>query len=199
MDTCRNDRRRFTVIILAVAFVSLSACGADQSGDNPPRVPPDGSGSNGATVPLDTPAVMRTHADGQPGVVAVVDLRIGVHDGFDRIVFEFAGDGVAGWDLRYVDTAYAQGSGFVIDLAGDAVLAIALHNVTLPPELPADISRWDQDRVAPPPGSIIQELLHDTIFEGTQTFFVGLDAERAFRIGRFTDPQRIVIDVLREQ
>ncbi|TVR37187.1 MAG: hypothetical protein EA388_02160 [Nitriliruptor sp.] len=136
--------------------------------------------------------------DGSTGVVAVTDVRVGTHDGFDRVVFEIEGDGVAGWSVRYVDEATSQGSGEPIEVAGDVTLAVALSNVTLPPELPAEIERWEEERIEAPEGAVINEVVQDTIFEGIQTFFVGLDAEAGFLIDRFEDPQRVVIDVVHD-
>ncbi len=133
-------------------------------------------------------------ADGEFGVLAVTDVRTATHDGFDRVVFQLEGEGIVGWDVRYVDEATSQGSGQPIEVAGDAILAVSLSNLTLPPELPDDIVRWDEGRLEGT-GVVVQEVVEDTIFEGIQSFFVGLDGERAFLIERFEDPQRVVIDL----
>jgi len=198
----RTSRSKLFITAVA-ALLAFSACSEDQSAD----VDPDDTGTTAQpdsrpddeTPTLDTPATTRAQRDGEPGVVAVIDVRIETHEDFTRIVFELAGDGIAGWDLRYVDGAHSQGSGHEVKIAGDAVLAISLHNITLPPELPDDIDRWQEDAVTPPSGSTIRAFIHDTIYEGTQLFFVGLDEERVFRIERFADPQRIVIDIPHEQ
>jgi hypothetical protein len=148
--------------------------------------------------PIDGEATTEAAYDGEFGTVAVTDVRVATHPGFDRLVFEIEGDGIAGWDLRYVDEATAQGSGEPIEVEGEAILAVALHNVTLPPELPEDIDRWDEDRLEGSADGVIAEVVHDTIYEGIQTFFVGLDDERPFLIERFDDPQRVVIDIPRD-
>lgn len=139
-------------------------------------------------------AATEASADGGFSTLAVTDVRVATHDGFARLVFQLEGDGIAGWDLRYVDEATSQGSGEPIEVGGETVLSIALSNITLPPDLPDDIERWDEDRVAGTDG-VIAEVVHDTIFEGIQTFFAGLDEERPFLIERFDDPQRVVIDI----
>lgn len=202
----RASHSSWFVTMLAALFV-FSACSGEQPVDTDrddtsttaqPDQAPNETRPNDGTPMLDTATATSAQRDGEAGVVAVTDVRVATHENFTRVVFELAGDGVAGWDLRYVDSAHAQGSGYAIELAGDAVLAIALHNITLPPELPADIDRWQKDTVTPPPDSMIRGFVHDTIFEGMRTFFVGLDQERAFRIDRFGDPQRIVIDIPHE-
>jgi hypothetical protein len=161
----------------------------------PEEAPPEEEDPVDGAAPLDGEETTEASDDGEVGVVAVTDVRVGTHPGFDRLVFEIEGDGVAGWDLRYVDEATSQGRGEPIEVEGEAVLAVSLHNVTLPPELPEEIDRWDADRVEGPVDGVIHEVVHDTIFEGVQGFFVGLDSERAFIIDRFEDPQRVVIDI----
>jgi hypothetical protein len=136
-------------------------------------------------------------AEGEWGTLAVTDVRVATHDGFDRIVFETDGDGVPGWFVEYAE-ATAQGSGEPVEVEGDVTLRVAVTMVTLPPELPEGIEPWDGQRLDGPAGGVVLELVEDTIFEGHHTFFVGLDDERPFLVERFTDPDRVVIDVLHE-
>jgi hypothetical protein len=58
--------------------------------------------------------------------VTVRDIRLGRQDGFDRGVFEVGGTGTPGWDARYVEAASSQGSGEAVDVAGAAILQVAL-------------------------------------------------------------------------
>lgn len=175
--------------------------GSDEPTDEDPaegsEQPAEDDGSTDPEGPdrIDGEQTAEASDEGQPGVVAVTDVRVGTHADFDRLVFEVEGDGVAGWDVRYVEEARSQGSGESIEVAGDAVLSVALRNVTLPPDLPDDIQRWDEDRIDGPEDGIIVEVVNDTIFEGMQTVFVGLDQERPFIIDRLEDPQRVVIDI----
>jgi hypothetical protein len=135
--------------------------------------------------------------DGEPGTLAVTDVRVGTHDGFDRIVFETDGDGTPGWFVEYAE-ATAQGSGEPVEVEGEVTLRVAITMVTLPPDLPDDLEPWDGERLDGPAGGIVLEVVEDTIFEGHHTFFVGLDEERPFLVERFDDPDRVVIDVPHE-
>lgn len=129
--------------------------------------------------------------------VVVTDVRLGAHPGFDRIVFEVAGEGEAGWRIGYTDDPRAQGSGAPIEVPGDAVLGMTLTNVALPGDAPDGVQPWDgPDRQQLPGASTLQALVEDTVFEGHHTFFAGLDAERPFAVSRLSSPQRIVVDVL---
>jgi hypothetical protein len=133
--------------------------------------------------------------DGEAGTLAVTDVRVATHDGFDRVVFETEGDGVPGWFVDHGD-ATSQGSGEPVEVDGEVTLRVAVNMVTLPPDLPDDIEPWDGERLDGPAGGVVAEVVDDTIFEGIHLFFVGLDAERSFVVERFDDPHRIVLDVL---
>ncbi|MFO7777407.1 MAG: hypothetical protein R6V28_03545 [Nitriliruptoraceae bacterium] len=182
--------------------------GDEGDGDEGEPTDGDGDGDDGdddggqaddgdsSLAPLDgDPTTEPREATGEPGTFAVTEVRLGQHDGFDRVVFELAGDGSAGWLVEYVDQARAQGSGATVEVDGDAVLRVAIRNVPLPPDLPDTIEVWDQDRVRAPSGGVVTEVVNDTIFEGQHTFFIGTTGEQPFLIERLEDPQRVVIDV----
>src|SRR5690349_2048495 len=44
----------------------------------------------------------------------LVDVRLGEHDGFDRVVLELSGTTVPGWGVAWSDEAVADGSGDVV-------------------------------------------------------------------------------------
>lgn len=126
-------------------------------------------------------------------IVAVQDVRTGVHDGFDRVVLDLAGDGRAGWQVEYVAEPASQGSGEEVSLRGDAALQVRVFNTTYPPDAPGEV--YDGPSRIDVAGAAVTEVVDDKIFEGQHVFFVGVDRERPFRVFRLDDPQRIVIDV----
>ncbi len=134
------------------------------------------------------------------GRFIVTDVRVGTHDGFDRLTVELDGEGEAGWFTELTDEPTSQGSGEPIEFEGDIALWLAASTVTLPGDAPEGVdgdARVDVDlTVAGPEGGVITEVVGDTLFEGIQTFAIGLDQERPYRIDRLEDPERIVIDVL---
>jgi hypothetical protein len=151
---------------------------------------------DGGVEPLaGDPTTERREEAGSAGTLAVTDVRIGQHDGFDRVVFDLDGDGEPGWFVEYVDEAVEQGRGQSIEVEGDGTLQVAIRNVTLPPELPDDIEVWDDERVAAPDGGTVLEVVDDSIFEGQHVVFVGTTGENGFLIERFEDPQRVVLDI----
>lgn len=136
--------------------------------------------------------------EGQPQapMVSVTDVRVGRHDGFDRVVFEIAGEGLAGWNVRYVDEARAAGSGFPIEVDGQAVLAVNLTNISLPPDAPEGIEPWDgPERIRPQGRGPLVEVVEDTVYEGHHTFFVGVTGTVPFQVRRLESPQRVVLDI----
>jgi hypothetical protein len=150
---------------------------------------------DGGVEPLaGEPTTGPADADGEAGTLAVTDVRLASHEGFDRIVFETEGDGVPGWFVEHGE-ATSQGSGAPVEVDGDANLRVAIDLVTLPPDLPDHLQVWEGERLDGPRGGVVAEVVEDTIFEGIHLFFVGLDRERGFVVDRLEDPDRVVVDV----
>jgi hypothetical protein len=149
-------------------------------------------------APLDVEATTgQQEEDGEPPMVSVTDVRVAHHGDFDRVVFEIGGDGRAGWGVLYQDEARSQGKGDEVDVAGDAVLEVAVRNVAMPFDAPEDVEAYDgPERIDGPGDGVLREVVEDTIFEGQHVFFLGLDAEVPYRIQRLDDPQRVVIDLV---
>lgn len=142
-------------------------------------------------------STQRQQVDPEGGPVSVTDVRVGSHDGYDRVTFELEGEGLAGWVVELEDEPMAQGSGAPIDVQGATSLWVTLSMVWLPPDAPDDIDQWEGD-VAGPAGGVVREVVEDTIFEGNHTFAIGLDEELPFTVQRYEDPQRVVIDVFHD-
>jgi hypothetical protein len=128
--------------------------------------------------------------------VTVSDLRIGGHDGFDRVVLEVGGQGRPGWDVRYVDAAVSQGSGEPVDVAGDAVLQVTLTGVGLPAD--TGVQEFSSDGpVRAADTEVVTEAFIDSTFEGTTVAFVGTAARAPFRVYLLEAPTRVVLEVAR--
>ncbi|WP_346622883.1 hypothetical protein [Blastococcus montanus] len=154
----------------------------------------------GTLQPIGDGDTAESIATGDGPLVALTDVRLGAHEGFDRIVFEVAGEGEAGWRVGYTDDPRAQGSGAPVEVPGEAVLGITLTNLALPGDAPEGVQPWDgpdQQEIAG--ATVLDTLVEDTLFEGHYTFFAGVDRERPFAVGALTSPQRIVVDILAEE
>jgi hypothetical protein len=152
-------------------------------------------GTAAGAAPIGGPATTERSTqepDGWP--LTVTDVRLGAHGSFDRITFEIAGDGEAGWLIEYEDEPRSQGRGDPVEVEGDAALRVALRGMAYPtdaPEPPYD----GPERITPDRLDAIVEVVEDVLYEGYHDFFVGLDAERPYRVERLTEPQRVVIDI----
>ena len=134
-------------------------------------------------------------ADASAGAsVTVSDIRIGRHDGFDRVVFEVGGTGTPGWDVQYVDAASSQGSGKPIDVAGDAVLQVTLTGAGLP--YATGVEEFSPSGPVTGAGTKnVTEAVFDATFEGTTVTFVGTRQRTPFRVYLLEGPTRVVLEV----
>lgn len=180
---------------------------ADPEPDGEPQPGPDPGGSadpDGTDAAPGAPALDveastddRVQAPDGPADLVVTEVRVGTHDGFDRVVIEVAGEGRAGWFTELGPDAFEDGSGAVVDVAGGAVLTIFLNAVAFPPDLPDPDVKWDGATVAAPPGAgVLTEVVDSVVFEGQHQLFIGLTEPVPYRIVRFDAPQRIVIDLV---
>jgi hypothetical protein len=120
-------------------------------------------------------------------------VRAARHEGYDRVVFEFAGSGTPGWTVEYVDTASSQGSGDTVDVPGDAVLQVTAQGVSYPYETGA--AELPSGPAAVSGTEVVQSVVYDTTFEGTAVAWIGTAAEAPFRVYALTGPSRLVVEV----
>jgi hypothetical protein len=155
-----------------------TAAAADGTGDAP-------------DFPADTEA--DTEEASADASVTVSAIRIGGHDGFDRVVFEVGGTGTPGWDVRYVEAASSQGSGDPVDVAGDAVLQVTLTGAGYPYD--TGVEEYAGGPLTGSDTSVVTEVVWDATFEGTSSAFVGTAAQNPFRVYALTNPARVVVEV----
>src|SRR6187551_1153979 len=105
--------------VLLFAVATFSTC-------NPSTPTPTDPGPGTVTLPAFTTAT--TDVEAAHAVIStLVDVRHGTHDGYDRIVFEFA-EAIPAYHVEYVDAPTWQcGSGEEVWLSGDAWLQINLE------------------------------------------------------------------------
>ena len=123
----------------------------------------------------------------------VVDLRVGAHSRFDRVVIDLDGK-VPGYDVRYVRHLSYDGSGRRVPLKGKKFIAIALtpakahgahgQNVYTGPEL-QQYRQFDTLRGVAFTGD----------FEGVVSLGLSLRNSADFRVTVLHAPNRIVIDL----
>ena len=166
--------------------------GATESGALSEADTADDGSSDVSTFPGDVePDTAAASADAR---VTVRDIRVGAHDGFDRVVLEVGGDGMPGWDVRYVDQPSSQGKGDAIEVAGEAVLQVTLTGAGYP----YDTGVEEYSAAAPLSASdtaAVTEVVFDGTFEGTTVAFVGTKTQSPFRVYLLEAPTRVVLEV----
>ncbi|MBD8507939.1 hypothetical protein HT102_15735 [Hoyosella sp. G463] len=128
--------------------------------------------------------------------LSVTGIRVGEHNGFTRIVVDLAGQGdQPGYDLRYVDAAYAAGSGDPIAVSGDAILAFNVTGWGYPFDTGVDPYSGPKTIGGPASGSVA-EIEVGTFNEGVAQMFVGVrGGQREFTAMTLTNPPRVVLDI----
>lgn len=157
-----------------------------------PTEQPDDGTPGEATFPG---SVERATGEGTGDEVGtLVDLRLGAHGTFDRVVLQLDGPDIPGWDVEYVDSPIGDPSGSVVEVSGDAVIQVLLHPVAYPED-----GRDPYD--GPPTVRIsgtdsVDEVVLSSIFEGQLQAFIGVHGGRqSFRVYGMSDPSRVVIEV----
>ena len=169
----------------ATALPTDAPTGASTAAPPPGALPPREPTAGAFTAP----GTELTH-EPQDGLLTVVDVRVGAHDGYERVVYELAGEGLPGWRIAYVDEAVDDPSGEVVDVAGDATLQVVLLGAGYPMDTGFDEYAHDVTATGG-----VQQVTRPLTFEGQTQSFVGLDAERPLRVTLLADPVRVVVDV----
>ncbi|MBV7294736.1 hypothetical protein KRX51_02225 [Corynebacterium sp. TAE3-ERU12] len=126
--------------------------------------------------------------------LGITDVRVGAHEDYDRVVFEFDGADGAGWDVRYTDTPAQDGSGMPIAHPGDQALMVHLSGTGYPFEL--GIQDLTAGTLTPTTTDAVVEVSGHNIFEGRTQYLISIKgSKRPFRVFHLKDPQRIVIDI----
>lgn len=156
-----------------------------------PTPPADESSDAGTSFAGTTALTEKKYEGGGP--VLLTAVRTGQHPGFDRIVFEFAGDRLPSYRIEYIEEPARQcGSGAVVPLGGQARLAIrfspaAAHTEAGEPTVP--------ERETSPNYKILKELKATCDFEAEVEWVAGLTTPNKYRALELKNPIRLAIDI----
>lgn len=160
----------------------------------PASTPPPPPGEDQVVVPPNATTAAKTQEPSVGSQVVLSQIRTASHTGVDRVVLEFTGPGVPGWNVEYVDEALSQGSGDRVDVEGRSILAVRATGTTYPESTAPAVPK----RVPGDGDGIVTEVVNDSTFEGMSVVFVGLDAdERPFDVMVLQSPTRLVVDIVR--
>jgi hypothetical protein len=131
-------------------------------------------------------------------IAVLSSVRVGVHEGYDRVVWEFSEGDRPRVRVEYVDQPRQPGSGEPVAVAGDAHLRLMAEFATdRGAELYAsDAEGYDgPQRVDGAGTAAVAEVVALGDFEANLQWAVGLDRQRPFRVTVLEAPLRIVVDV----
>ncbi len=187
------DRRGLMTALLSVV-VLLAGCGTasvDREAGTPMEPPTDASPTAESPAAIPGNSARQIKRSSGRAELVLTDVRVGEHEGFDRIVLEFSGTGTPGWAVDYVDEAVLDGSGEAVTLAGDAFLDVYASGTTWPaPDYYDGPSRVEFQ------GDDVTDVFVGGTFEGSTQVIVGIGGGPApFQVFALTDPTRLVVDV----
>ncbi|RSZ63881.1 hypothetical protein EAH68_06505 [Corynebacterium hylobatis] len=132
---------------------------------------------------------------GPPHRRAVTDVRIGTHEGFDRVVFDTVGEGRVGWYTSYTTDPITPEFGEPVDFEGAVALDVNLTGVYLPSEIGED---YPPIGTVAGTGGVVVEVVDSLTFHQQSQFIIGLPEELPYSVQILENPQRVVIDILHE-
>ncbi len=160
--------------------------------------------SGGASTETDAqpPVVCEPQSGGEDGVfMNLTDVRVGAHDGYDRIVFEFtepkpnpAGNGgIPHYEIRAAKPPFTQDpSDMPIEVYGDSFVQLVVQGAT----------GYDFDgnptyggsRVLTPGFGTLAQAAQSGDFEATLSWIMGLSRSTCWNVQELHNPDRLVID-----
>lgn len=205
-------RLRATTLITSAALVLiLSGCGGGEeiddvavSGD-PQTTTTEADGGDDATTTTSSDDGDASGADGGTGEpdpadgdqIVLADVSIGREGDVERVVFEFEGPELPDHEVRWVEgPIYTAGEGAEVEIAGDAVLKIAMS-----PAMPV---RFDGENVEEVytggdrlegAGGVIQEAVMFGAFESRLEWAIGLSREVPYEVLELSEPNRLVVEL----
>jgi len=126
-----------------------------------------------------------------PALLRAVETASG--PGYDRVVFEFAGDSVPGYHVEYVTAPVRRcGSGDPVALAGAGRLVVRFEPARAHDERgnPAPVERDRALGLA-----AVKEMTLVCDFEGQVEWVLGVAAAAPYRVSETTGPARVVVDI----
>lgn len=124
--------------------------------------------------------------------LVIQDVRAGTHDGFDRVVFEYAGQGLPGVIAGYNPEPRQQASGYPLDVPGTAFFELMIQGTPMMLMSP----REDLIGVGPVgvgAGNVVN-VVHGGVFEADTQYVIGLNEQKPYNVYILENPPRVVVD-----
>jgi hypothetical protein len=152
--------------------------------------------------PSAEPVSCAPQTGGEDGVyMHLTDVRVGAHNGFDRVVFQFeepnpnpAGNGgIPYFQIKTAKPPFTEDpSDLPIDVEGDAFARIIFQGAS-GYDFDGNATYDGPRRLTPGFGTLAQ-VVEGGDFEATMTWILGLSRPTCWQITELHDPDRLVID-----
>ena len=146
----------------------------------------------GSTTPTSAPP-----PPGSTEVAQLVAVRVAGQGNADRVVFEFRGPSLPGFDVAYADgPVLGSGSGEPIAVEGDGALLVRME-----PASGVDLDTPDARPTYTGPDRVrgdttnVTEVVRAGDFEANLEWAIGVRRESPFRVTVLGDPARVVVDL----
>jgi hypothetical protein len=129
----------------------------------------------------------------EPPPVNIVDVRVGTHDDYDRVVFEFD-SGIPEFTVDQAEPPFTEdGSGFPIDVEGESFMVLVMRGGTK--QTDTGESSYDGPTDFDPGLDRLVDLVEGGDFEAQSTWYFGLTGDACTRVFTLSEPDRLVIDI----
>jgi hypothetical protein len=204
LTTPEYPRRIRTISVIAVALAALAA--ASGCGDSSSQAEPPAAGTTTTeTVPTTTAEGIDPLKGagtqvvvGQTTAKAIALLErvaVGRHEGYDRVVFQFRGEGLPGYRVEYMEPPLKEdGSGNPVQIEGNAFVVVRME-----PASGFDLNTGEGVLVYKGPkrlpgASVVKEVVRTGDFEAVLTWAIGLEEMVDFRVTTAASPSRLIVD-----
>ena len=212
-----SHRRSVIALVLTSFMLGLSACGGTGQGSTTDgdatsasaraseATATEGGATEGAAATAGTTEPVPSDELGEfscelpivedPSVAIanITDVRVGGHDGYDRVVFAFA-QGTPELSLDRASPPFTHdASGAPIEVGDASFLRLAMRGGTK--QTDANTSSYDGPTDFDPALTALADLVEGGDFERQSTWYLGLAGESCVRLMLLDDPARVVIDV----
>ena len=122
------------------------------------------------------------------------EVRVGAHQGYDRVVFEFNGKSLPKCKVSYTKPPFhLDESDEIVKVTGKSFLEVNFTPAYAHDMESGQLTFKSPDKLPPLPVLRDTQLIYD--HEGQVIFVLGLGAQKQFRAQTLTNPSRLVVDV----
>ncbi|HET6380397.1 MAG TPA: hypothetical protein VFH63_05090 [candidate division Zixibacteria bacterium] len=148
-------------------------------------IPPDELGEFACQLPVT--------GVGNVALAHLTDVRVGEHDGFDRVVLEYE-EGIPRFTLQLAQPPFTEdASGLPLEVAGSVFWSLQLQGGTKQGE--DGTATYEGPTEFEPGFTKLSSLVEGGDFEAQSTWYLGLASDACVRVTTLPNPNRLVIDI----